>query len=365
MNVELKTAEWKDQIFDVFQDHDIRQVFHVPDAGHSRLIELCQKSNSIRTIALTTEEEGIPLAAGAWLGGQRAAMLMQSSGVGNTVNMLGLTKTLRFPFLTLITMRGDYGEFNSWQYPMGQGTPKVLEAMGVLVYSVDKAEEVRTTVDAAARTAFNGGQSVAVHAVPAPHARFDAERGVAGELVVPVRVAGVARADHLDGELRRAALPGLPAPEPLVRRADADAHVRREAAARVRRVPVDEQVGVDAVRGAEQLAQQVAVQRQGLRAALGGWGVVVVHVRRHVLEQQRPGEGRCHVGLHLGHRHLARADAREQVAQRRQVEPVVQALAVGLEDDRERAVATGDAQEVGGPLPLQPEWGAGTRAAFR
>ena len=162
MNVELKTAEWKDQIFDVFQDHDIRQVFHVPDAGHSRLIELCQKSNSIRTIALTTEEEGIPLAAGAWLGGQRAAMLMQSSGVGNTVNMLGLTKTLRFPFLTLITMRGDYGEFNSWQYPMGQGTPKVLEAMGVLVYSVDKAQEVRATVDAAARAAFNGGQSVAV-----------------------------------------------------------------------------------------------------------------------------------------------------------------------------------------------------------
>ena len=51
MNVELKTAEWKDQIFDVFQDHDIKQVFHVPDAGHRRLIELCQKSNSIRTAA--------------------------------------------------------------------------------------------------------------------------------------------------------------------------------------------------------------------------------------------------------------------------------------------------------------------------
>jgi sulfopyruvate decarboxylase TPP-binding subunit len=87
---------------------------------------------------------------------------MQSSGVGNTINMMGLTKTLRFPFLTLITMRGDYGEFNSWQYPMGQGTPKVLEAMGVLLYPVDKAEEVRATVDAAARAAFNGGQAVAV-----------------------------------------------------------------------------------------------------------------------------------------------------------------------------------------------------------
>jgi sulfopyruvate decarboxylase alpha subunit len=154
--------DWRDDIFEVFQDHDIKQVYHVPDAGHSRLIEACQKSNSVRTLALTTEEEGIAIAAGAWLGGQRSALLMQSSGVGNTINMVGLTKTLRFPFLTLITMRGDYGEFNSWQYPMGQGTLKVLEAMGMLLYSVDKAEDVKATVDAAARSAFHGGQSVAV-----------------------------------------------------------------------------------------------------------------------------------------------------------------------------------------------------------
>ena len=117
-------TDWRDQIFEVLQNHDIKQVYHVPDAGHSRLIEHCQRSNSIRTVPLTTEEEGIALAAGAWLGGQRSALLMQSSGVGNTINMMGLTKTLRFPFLSLITMRGDYGEFNSWQYPMGQGTPR-------------------------------------------------------------------------------------------------------------------------------------------------------------------------------------------------------------------------------------------------
>ena len=154
--------DWRDDIFEVLQDHDIKQVYHVPDAGHSKVIEACQNSNSIRTIALTTEEEGIPLAAGAWLGGQRSVLLMQSSGVGNTINLMGLTKTLRFPFLTLITMRGDYGEFNSWQYPMGQGTQRVLEAMGVLVTSVDKAEDVKTTVDYAARSAFNGGQAAAV-----------------------------------------------------------------------------------------------------------------------------------------------------------------------------------------------------------
>src|SRR3954462_243233 len=154
--------DWRDDIFEVFQDHDIKQVYHVPDAGHSRLIEACQKSNSVRPLALTTEEEGVAIAAGAWLGGQRSALLMQSSGVGNTINMVGLTKTLRFPLLSLITMRGEYGEFNSWQYHMAQGTPKVLEAMGVLLYSVDKADEVKATVDAAARSAFNGGQAVAV-----------------------------------------------------------------------------------------------------------------------------------------------------------------------------------------------------------
>ena len=154
--------DWHDQIFEVLQNHEVKQVYHVPDAGHGRLIEACQNSNAVQTVTLTTEEEGVALAAGAWLGGQRSVLLMQSSGVGNTINLMGLTKTMRFPLLTLITMRGDYGEFNSWQYPMGQGTPKVLEAMGVLIYSVDNAAEVAATVDAAARAAFNGGQAVAV-----------------------------------------------------------------------------------------------------------------------------------------------------------------------------------------------------------
>ncbi len=158
----MTTPDWRDRIYAVLSNHDIRQVYHLPDAGHSRLIEACQRSGSMRAVVLTTEEEGVALAAGAWLGGQRSVLLMQSSGVGNTINMMGLTKTLRFPFLTLITMRGDWGEFNSWQYPMGQATPKVLAAMGVLTHSVERADDVEATVDAAARAAFDGGQAVAV-----------------------------------------------------------------------------------------------------------------------------------------------------------------------------------------------------------
>src|SRR5215207_2468249 len=97
---------WPDRLFDVVKQRDIRQVGYVPDAGHSRLIALCQADPAIRDIVLTTEEEGVALAAGAWLGGQRAVLLMQSSGVGNCINMLSLTRTCRFPLVMLVTMRG-------------------------------------------------------------------------------------------------------------------------------------------------------------------------------------------------------------------------------------------------------------------
>ena len=105
----------------------MRQVGYVPDAGHTRLIERCCADPDIRDVVLTTEEEGVALAAGAWLGGQRAALLMQSSGVGNCVNMFSLARTCRFPLLMLITMRGEWEEFNPWQVPMGSIVEPVLK----------------------------------------------------------------------------------------------------------------------------------------------------------------------------------------------------------------------------------------------
>ena len=87
----------------------------------------------MRAVPLTTEEEGVALLAGAWLGGQRGGVLMQSSGVGNCVNMLSLMQTCGFPLLALVTMRGEYGEFNRWQVPMGSATEAALRLMGVHV----------------------------------------------------------------------------------------------------------------------------------------------------------------------------------------------------------------------------------------
>src|SRR5512133_3720233 len=138
-------SDWRDEIFDVLKAADIRQVGYVPDAGHARLIELCRADSEICAVPLTSEEEGVALLAGAWLGGQRGALLMQSSGVGNCINMLSMTKTCRFPLVMLVTMRGEWAEFNPWQVPMGTKTQAALELMDVLVYRVERAEEAGET----------------------------------------------------------------------------------------------------------------------------------------------------------------------------------------------------------------------------
>ena len=156
------TGDWREAIFAALKAAEIRQVGYVPDAGHARLIELCRADPAIAAVPLTSEEEGIGLAAGAWLGGQRSALLMQSSGVGNCINLLGLVKSCRYPLVLRVTMRGDWAEFNPWQVPMGSKTRAALELMDVLVYRAERAEEAAETVAAALDIAFNGSLATAV-----------------------------------------------------------------------------------------------------------------------------------------------------------------------------------------------------------
>jgi len=154
--------DWPDRLFDVLKRADVKQIGYVPDAGHSRLIELAKADNSIRDVVLSTEEEGMALAAGAWLGGQRTALLMQSSGVGNCVNMLSLIRVCRFPLLMLVTMRGEWGEFNPWQVPMASAVEPVLKQCDMLVYRADTGDDAVETTQAAADLAFGGDQAIAV-----------------------------------------------------------------------------------------------------------------------------------------------------------------------------------------------------------
>src|SRR5580692_4901472 len=155
-------GRWQDALYDLLRRHNITQFAYVPDAGHRILIDRSLADPGVHSVALTTEEEGVALLAGADLGGARGVLLMQSSGAGNCINMLSLVKGGRFPMLMLLSMRGDFGEGNPWQFPMGQAVEPILEAMGVIVERVEQPEDVISTVEAALTMTFQGGNAVAV-----------------------------------------------------------------------------------------------------------------------------------------------------------------------------------------------------------
>lgn len=156
------SLHWPDALYDVLKAAGITQMSYVPDAGHSTLIRLFGADPDVNSTVLTTEEEGIAIATGAWLGGQRSVVLMQSSGVGNCINMLSLPVQSRTPLLMLVTMRGEWGEFNPWQVPMGRATELSLRAIGVTVLRAETGADLIELVEQAASMAFDGDQQIAV-----------------------------------------------------------------------------------------------------------------------------------------------------------------------------------------------------------
>ncbi len=156
------TQDWPQALHRILREEDVRQMSFVPDAGHSALIRLFEQDNNVTCNVLTSEQEGIAIAAGAWLGGQRSVLLMQSSGVGNCINMLSLATMGRFPLLMLVTMRGEWAEFNPWQVPMGLATETTLNAAGIRTMRADTPEDLIEITASAARLAYGADQQVAV-----------------------------------------------------------------------------------------------------------------------------------------------------------------------------------------------------------
>ena len=156
------SEHWSSDVFREMKARNIRTVCTIPDGGLTQLLNMVKADPAHRLVTLTTEEEGIGIATGCWLGGERAMIAMQSSGIGNCINALGLPAAFRAPCLMLVTMRGQWGEFNQWQVPMGQGARPALEAMGVKCFPVDKAAEVGETFAAAADLAFHSRLLAAV-----------------------------------------------------------------------------------------------------------------------------------------------------------------------------------------------------------
>jgi sulfopyruvate decarboxylase alpha subunit len=154
--------DWGQGAYAALAEAGVRQLPYVPDSGLNTLLGLCEADNRMRPTMLSSEQEGVGVAAGAWLGGERAALLMQSSGVGNCINALSLVRTCRFPLLMIVTMRGEWREFNPWQLPMGQNAGAHLAQAGVIVERVETPEAADAMVAAAAALAFETMSAVAV-----------------------------------------------------------------------------------------------------------------------------------------------------------------------------------------------------------
>lgn len=159
---DVGTGGWQQRVLPILKRHEVRHVVYVPDAGHAAAIEAAEADPAVNALALTTEEEGIGFLAGAYLGGERGVLLMQSSGVGNCINTLSLQAAMRFPLLMLVTMRGEWAEFNPWQNAMGRASEQALGLMGVRTWRADHEADVDGLIHGAAALAFNGNEACAV-----------------------------------------------------------------------------------------------------------------------------------------------------------------------------------------------------------
>lgn len=156
------TNDWSADAVSAIRALDIRQIAYVPDAGLTRILALSSEEPAIAMTSVTTEEDAIALSGGAWLGGQRSLVAMQSSGVGNILNMLTLPRICAMPLLMLVTMRGEDGETNPWQHSTGMAVKPLLAAVGVEVRRVEAASDVGASLQQAGADAFGGNRQICV-----------------------------------------------------------------------------------------------------------------------------------------------------------------------------------------------------------
>jgi sulfopyruvate decarboxylase alpha subunit len=154
----------------------IRDVVYVPDNPLANVLRIFAKEfTGVRLVLATREEEAFGIAAGLYLGGRRPAVMLQSSGLGNSLNAItSLLIPYQIPLLMVVSMRGDAGEWNAAQVPMGRSMPAILDALGIPHSRLESADDAATTVQVAAETAFGTRM---LHAVLVPR-RVTAAREV-------------------------------------------------------------------------------------------------------------------------------------------------------------------------------------------
>lgn len=138
---------------------------YVPDKPIAKVVRLIEADPQVTAVCATREEEGVGLACGAYLGGKKGILLMQTGGVGNSINALSsLAIPQQLPFLMLITQRGELGEFNISQVPLGRALRPILDSLGIQHFTLadDTEAEMKWVIEGATKLAFASRTPVAI-----------------------------------------------------------------------------------------------------------------------------------------------------------------------------------------------------------
>jgi sulfopyruvate decarboxylase alpha subunit len=153
---------WHKHVADALRRNDIRTYATVPDFIVSQVLDHLWADEDCSVITATREEEALGILSGAYLGGQRGALLMQNSGLGNCVNTIAsLNVAAQIPVVMVISHRGDLGEYNSAQVPMGQAAERILEALDVRTLQPHTVEEFEAQADRLIKLAYTRSLPVA------------------------------------------------------------------------------------------------------------------------------------------------------------------------------------------------------------
>ena len=154
---------WPQRIIEQLKAYNVRFLSYVPDACGEHILRAAREDAFFDILPLAREEEGVGVVTGQYLVGERGAILMPTSGVGNSINAFAsLAIPYHIPMPVFIGWRGALGEFNATQVPMGQALVPILESLNIPYFILSRPEEVEVRVNGALKLAFALEQPVAV-----------------------------------------------------------------------------------------------------------------------------------------------------------------------------------------------------------
>ncbi len=154
--------EWGKAMADILRRNGLQLFATVPDSIVGQVLDHLWADDDCKVITASREEEGLGILSGAYLAGQRGALLMQNSGLGNCINTLGsLNVASQIPVVLVVSHRGDLGEFNPAQVPMGQASERILDSLDIRYVTPASVAELEAKADGLIKLAYTRSLPVA------------------------------------------------------------------------------------------------------------------------------------------------------------------------------------------------------------